>query len=158
MKNWAKQRRPNVSFDKERRSCYMLKRPRRRRCQAQTKRTRMPNPVGSPGYINCYSLSSPRPIRYNYQNICSWLRWPGTVLLISMINSNFQINVFWITCILLVSTIHCHKVFLIKISSGSALLRGYYINIIRELMTAGASDYQISSSWICWRRNYSLIS
>ena len=36
MKNWAKQRRPNVSFDKERRSCYMLKRPRRHRCQAQT--------------------------------------------------------------------------------------------------------------------------
>lgn len=122
------------------------------------KRTSMPNPVGCLGYISCYSLSSPRPIRYNYQNICSWLRWPGTVLLIGMINSNFLINVFWVTCILLVSTIHCHKVFLIKISSGSALLRGYYINIIRELMTAGASDYQISSSWICWRRNYSLIS
>ena len=118
------------------------------------KKTSMPNPVRCLGYINCYSLSSPRPIRYNYQNICSWLRGSRTVLAIGMINSNFQINVFWITCILLVSTIHCHKVFLIKISSGSALLRGYYINI----MTAGASDYQISSSWICWRRNYSLIS
>ena len=38
MKTWAKQRRPNVSFGKERRSCYMLKRPRRRTCQAQTQK------------------------------------------------------------------------------------------------------------------------
>ena len=45
------------------------------------KKTSMPNPVKSLGYIKCYSSSSPRPvkshinfIRYKFQKIWSWLR------------------------------------------------------------------------------------
>ena len=47
------------------------------------KKTRMLNPVESLGYIKCYSLNSPRPIKspinsitYNCQKICSWSRRP----------------------------------------------------------------------------------
>ena len=47
----------------------------------------MPNPVKSLGYINCYSSSSPTPvkslhnsIRYNSKKICSWSRRPKTIL------------------------------------------------------------------------------
>ena len=51
-------------------------------------KTSMSNPVGSLGYIKCYSSSSPRPvvrcpsnsISYNCQWICSWLRRPKTLL------------------------------------------------------------------------------
>ena len=49
------------------------------------KKTSMPNPVKSLGYIKCYNSSSPRPvkspsnsIRYNYEKICSWSRRPKT--------------------------------------------------------------------------------
>ena len=51
------------------------------------KKTSMPNPVKSLGYIKCYSSSSPRPvkspsnsIRYNCHKICSWSRRPKTIL------------------------------------------------------------------------------
>ena len=51
------------------------------------KKTRMPSSVENLGYIKCYSLSSPRPIkspsnsiRHNCQKICSWLRRPKTIL------------------------------------------------------------------------------
>ena len=51
------------------------------------KKTSMPNPVKSFGYIKCYSSSSPKSvkspsnsIRYNCQKICSWSRRPKTVL------------------------------------------------------------------------------
>ena len=49
------------------------------------KKTSMPNPVKSLGYIKHYSSSSPRPdksprnsIKYNWQKICSWSRRPKT--------------------------------------------------------------------------------
>ena len=51
------------------------------------KKTSMPKPVKSLGYIKCYSCGSPRPvkspsnsIRYNCQKICSWLKRPKTIL------------------------------------------------------------------------------
>ena len=51
------------------------------------KKTSMPNSVESLGYIKCYSLSSPRPvkipcncIRHNCEKICSWLRRPKTIV------------------------------------------------------------------------------
>ena len=49
------------------------------------KKTSMPNPVISLGYIKCYDLSSPRPsssnsIRHNCEKICSWSRRPKTIL------------------------------------------------------------------------------
>ena len=47
------------------------------------KKTSLPNPVKSLGYIKCYSLNSPRPsnsIRYNCKKICSWSRRPKTIL------------------------------------------------------------------------------
>ena len=51
------------------------------------KTTSMPNSVESPVYMKCYSSSSPWPvkspsnsIRHDCQNICSWSRWPKTIL------------------------------------------------------------------------------
>ena len=51
------------------------------------KKTSMPHPVKSLGYIKCHSSSSPRPvkspsnsIRYNCEKICSWSRRPKTIL------------------------------------------------------------------------------
>ena len=51
------------------------------------KKTSMPNPVKSLGYIKCHSSSSPRPverpsnsIRYNCQKICTWSRRTKTIL------------------------------------------------------------------------------
>ena len=51
------------------------------------KKTSMQNPVKSLGYIKCYSLSSPRPVKspsnsisYNCQRICSWSRRPKNIL------------------------------------------------------------------------------
>ena len=45
------------------------------------KKTSMPNPVKSVGYIKCHSSSSPsNSIRYNSQKICSWLRTSKTIL------------------------------------------------------------------------------
>ena len=47
------------------------------------KKSSMPNPVESLGYIKCYSWSSPSPsnsIRYNYQKISSWSIRPKTLL------------------------------------------------------------------------------
>ena len=51
------------------------------------KKISMPNPVKSLGYIKCYSLSSPRPIkspsnsiRYNCHKTCSWSKRPKTIL------------------------------------------------------------------------------
>ena len=51
------------------------------------KKTSMPNPVKSLGYIKCHSSSSPRPvespsnsIRYNCEKICSWSGRPKTIL------------------------------------------------------------------------------
>ena len=51
------------------------------------KKTSMPNPAKSLGYIKCHSSSSPRPvksssnsIRYNCDKICSWSRRPKTML------------------------------------------------------------------------------
>ena len=51
------------------------------------KRSSMPNPVKSLGYIKCYSLNSPRPVKspsnsigYDCKNICSWSRGPKTIL------------------------------------------------------------------------------
>ena len=51
------------------------------------KKTSMPNPVKSIGYIKYYSSSSPRPVKspsncitYNCQKICSWSRRPKTIL------------------------------------------------------------------------------
>ena len=51
------------------------------------KKTSMPNPVKSLGYIKCHSSSSPRPvkspsnsIRYNCDKISSWSRRPKTIL------------------------------------------------------------------------------
>ena len=53
------------------------------------KKTSMPNPVKSLGYIKCYSLSDPRsakspsnPIRYNCKKICRWSPRPKTILAI----------------------------------------------------------------------------
>ena len=51
------------------------------------KKTSMPNPVKSLGYIKCYSSSSPRcvkspsnSIRCNCERICSWSRRPKKML------------------------------------------------------------------------------
>ena len=51
------------------------------------KKTSMPNPVKSLGYIKCYSSSSPKPfqspsifIRYNCKKIWSWSRRLKTIL------------------------------------------------------------------------------
>ena len=51
------------------------------------KKTCVPNPVKSLGYIKCYFSSSPRPvkspsnsIRYNCEKTCSWSRRPKTML------------------------------------------------------------------------------
>lgn len=50
------------------------------------KKTILPNPVQTLSYIKCYCSSSPKPviyyhnyIRYNYQQIYSWTRWPETI-------------------------------------------------------------------------------
>ena len=51
------------------------------------KKTSMPNPVKSLGYMESYSSSSPRPAkspsnsnRYNWKKICCWSRRPNTIL------------------------------------------------------------------------------
>ena len=51
------------------------------------KKTSMPNPVKSLGYIKCHSSNSSRPVksprnstRYNCNKIFSWLRRPKTIL------------------------------------------------------------------------------
>ena len=47
------------------------------------KKTSMSNPVKSLGYIKCYSLSSPRPIKSPSNSICSWLRRHKIILELS---------------------------------------------------------------------------
>ena len=54
----------------------------------KVKKTSMPNPVKGLGYMKCYSLSSPRPVKSpsksirhnNCQKICSQSRRPKTIL------------------------------------------------------------------------------
>ena len=49
------------------------------------KKTCMPNPAKSLGYIKCHSLSSPRPVEspsnsIRYKKICRWSKRPKTIL------------------------------------------------------------------------------